>query len=54
MKTKLVTLAVLWAAILYSTVFVVNEILVAQVALLAVAVGVSAHLIRLPTFRKTI
>ncbi len=54
MKTKIVALAVLWAAIIYSTVFVVDEILIAQVALLAIAMGVSVHLIRLPTFRKPI
>jgi uncharacterized protein len=51
-KTKLVTLAILWAAILYSTLMVVDEILIAQIALLAVAVGVSIHLVRVPTYRK--
>jgi len=54
MKTKLMALTVLWAAILYSTFFVVNEILVAQVVLLAIALGVSIHLVRLPTFRKQV
>ncbi|MCW3999602.1 MAG: YbaN family protein [Candidatus Bathyarchaeota archaeon] len=53
MKTKLVALAVLWGTILYSTFFVVDEVLVLQVVLVAIAVGVSAHLIRLPTFKGT-
>jgi uncharacterized membrane protein YbaN (DUF454 family) len=52
MKAKLFTTIFLWAAILYSTLFVVDEILIAQIALLAVAVGVSVHLFRLPTFKK--
>jgi uncharacterized membrane protein YbaN (DUF454 family) len=52
MKTKVVAISMLWAAILFSTFFVVNEILIAQIALLAIAAGVSIHLIRLPTFKK--
>lgn len=52
LKTKVFVLAVLWIAILYSTFFVVDELLIAQVALLLVAVGVSFHLIRLPTFKR--
>ncbi len=51
-KTKLIALTILWAAILYSTLAVVDEILIAQIALLAVAVGVSVHLVRVPTYRK--
>jgi uncharacterized protein len=51
-KTKLVTLTLLWITILYSTCFVVDEILIAQVALLIVAAGVSIHLIRTPTFKS--
>ncbi len=54
MKTKLVAIAVMWTAILYSTFFVVDEILIAQVALLLIAAGVSVHLIRLPTLKKQI
>ena len=49
-KTKIITLSILWITILYSTCFVVDEILIAQVALLLVAAGVSIHLIRTPTF----
>lgn len=51
-KTKMVALAVLWGAILYSTLIVVDEILIAQIALVAIAVGVSVHLFRLPTYHK--
>jgi uncharacterized protein len=53
-KTKIVALAVLWGAILFSTLMVVDEILIAQIALLAIAVGVSVHLFRLPTYRKIV
>ena len=52
MKTKIVAMAFLWAAIVYSSFFVLDEILIAQVALLIVAFAVSVHLIRLPTLKK--
>jgi uncharacterized membrane protein YbaN (DUF454 family) len=52
LKTKIFTLSLLWLAIIYSTFFVVDEILIAQIVLLAIAAGVSVHLIRLPTFKK--
>jgi uncharacterized protein len=51
-KTKIVALTVLWATILYSTFFIVDEILVIQLVLLVIACGVTVHLIRLPTFKK--
>ena len=51
-KTKIVALAFMWIAILYSTLFVVDEFLIAQIVLLLVATGVSVHLIRLPNFKK--
>jgi len=51
-KTKIIAISTMWIAILYSTFFVVDEILVAQIALLVIAAGVSVHLIRLPTFKK--
>jgi uncharacterized protein len=52
MKTKVVVIAVLWISILYSSFFVLDEILIAQVALLLIALGVSVHLLRLPTLKK--
>jgi uncharacterized membrane protein YbaN (DUF454 family) len=51
-KTKIVALSFLWITIIYSTCFVVDEILIAQVALLLVATGVSVHLIRTPTYKS--
>lgn len=51
-KTKLFALTVLWATILFSTFFIVDEILVVQVVLLVIAAGVTAHLVRIPTYRK--
>jgi uncharacterized membrane protein YbaN (DUF454 family) len=52
MKSKILALTLLWTAILYSTFFVVDEVLLAQVALVLVATGVTVHLVRLPTYRK--
>jgi uncharacterized protein len=51
-KTKIVALLVLWTTITYSTLFWI-DILIIQVVLLGVAVAVSTHIIKLPTFRKT-
>ena len=51
-KTKIVALVFMWITILYSTFFVVDEFLIAQIVLLIVAAGVSVHLIRLPNFKK--
>jgi len=53
-KTKIIALSVLWVTILYSTFFVVEEILIAQVVLIIIAFGVSIHLIRIPTYRKQV
>jgi uncharacterized membrane protein YbaN (DUF454 family) len=50
-KTKIFTLAVLWLVISYSALLMVN-VFVMQVALFAVAFGVSVHLITLPTLRQ--
>jgi len=52
LKTKIIAVTLLWVGILYSTIIVVNGFLVAQLALLIIAVGVSIHLVRLPTFKK--
>jgi len=58
MKTKITALTVLWATIGISTVFFLNRLLPPQLVLpmqlimLAVAVGVSIHILRLPTFKK--
>ncbi len=52
MKTKIVAITFLWGAIFFSAFFALDEILIAQVALLLIALGVSIHLLRLPTFKK--
>jgi len=52
LKTKVVAVIVLWVAIFYSAFFALDGFLIAQVILLLIAVGVSIHLIRLPTLKK--
>jgi uncharacterized membrane protein YbaN (DUF454 family) len=57
-KTKITALTVLWGTIGFSTVFMLNRLLPAQlvlplqIAMVAVAIAVSAHILRLPTFKK--
>ena len=53
LKTKIIAISFLWAAILYSTIMVVDEVLVAQLVLLIIACVVSIHLVRIPTFKRT-
>jgi uncharacterized membrane protein YbaN (DUF454 family) len=52
LKTKMAAVTFLWITIIYSAFFVLDEILIAQVALLLIALAVSVHLIRLPTLKK--
>lgn len=58
-KTKIIALTVLWVTIGFSTVFMLNQLLPAtlvlqmQIIMVIVAIAVSAHILRLPTFRKT-
>jgi uncharacterized protein len=57
-RTKITALTVLWVTIGVSTVFFLNRLLPPQLVLpmqlvmIAVAVGVSIHILRLPTFKK--
>jgi len=51
LKAKGFTLALLWIVISYSALFVVN-LLIIQVILFAIAVGVSLHIVTLPTSKK--
>ena len=57
-KTKLTALTMLWVTIGFSTVFMLNRLLPAQLVLpmqlimIAVAIAVSTHILRLPTFKK--
>lgn len=52
MKTKILAITILWATILFSAFYALDEIVIAQIALFAIAIGVSAHLVRLPTLKK--
>ena len=59
MKTKITALTVLWITIVFSSFFLLNRFLPPQLVLpmqlimLAVAIGVSIHILKLPTFRRT-
>ena len=51
-RGKIVTLSLLWITILYSAFFFVTSAVI-QAVLLAVCIGVTIHLVRIPTYRKT-
>ncbi|MEM2967792.1 MAG: YbaN family protein [Candidatus Bathyarchaeia archaeon] len=57
-KTKIIALSVLWVTIGFSTVFALPRllpemiILPMQLAMVAVAVAVSVHILKLPTFKR--
>lgn len=51
LKTKIVALTVLWSGILYSIFFIVNTFIV-QLVLLVIAIAVSLHIFKVPTFKK--
>jgi len=53
MKTKIIALAFLWATITFSAFFMVQNWLLVQLVLFAVAIGVTIHLIKLPTYKET-
>ena len=59
MKTKITAITILWVTILVSVIFFLSRILPPflvlpmQLIMIAVAVVVSIHLLRLPTFKKT-
>jgi len=50
-KAKLFTISLLWILIIYSVFSAVNNLLV-QLVLLAIAIGVTIHLIKLPTLKE--
>ena len=58
-KTKITALTVLWITIVFSTAFMLDRILPPmlvlpmQLIMIAVAIAVSTHILRLPTFKKT-
>jgi len=51
-KTKIAAIATLWITISYSAFFIVN-IWIVQLILFAIAIAVSIHILRLPTYRET-
>jgi hypothetical protein len=57
-KTKITALTVLWATIIISIAFFLNRllppplVLPMQIIMIAVAFGVSFHILKLPTFKK--
>jgi uncharacterized protein len=53
LKTKILALAALWITISYSAFFMVNKWWAVQLILFAIAIAVSIHIIKLPTYRKT-
>ena len=53
LKTKVLGLAVLWITIIYSAFFIVHNLWIVQLILFAVAIGVTIHLVRLPTYKET-
>jgi len=59
MKTKIAALTVLWITIVFSTVFILDRLLPTQLVLpmqlimVAVAIAVSIHILRLPTFKRS-
>lgn len=59
-RTKITALTVLWATIGISIVFLLNRILPQplilplQLIMIVVAIGVSIHILRLPTFKKRV
>ena len=59
MKTKIAALTVLWITIVFSTVFMLGRLLPAQLVLpmqlimVAIAIAVSIHILRRPTFKRS-
>jgi len=51
-KTKIIAIATLWITISYSALFII-DIWIVQLILFAIAIAVSIHIIRLPTYRET-
>ena len=52
LKTKVFTLSLLWIVITYSALFML-EILIVQIILFIIAIGVSIHIVTLPTLKRS-
>lgn len=51
LRAKAFTISLLWVVITYSALFMVNAIIV-QIFLFIIAIGVSIHIITIPTFKR--
>jgi uncharacterized membrane protein YbaN (DUF454 family) len=51
LRAKLFTISLLWILIYYSVFFAVNNTIV-QLALAFIAIGVTIHLVKIPTLRE--
>jgi uncharacterized membrane protein YbaN (DUF454 family) len=51
LKAKIFTASLLWIFIIYSVLYAVNNIII-QLVLIIIAVGVTIHLIKLPTLKE--
>jgi len=51
-KGKIFTLTLLWITMLYSSLFLIDSLII-QVTLLIVPAAVTIHIYRIPTFKKT-
>ena len=51
-KTKIAAIATLWITISYSALFII-DIWIVQLILFVIAIAVSIHILRLPTYRET-
>jgi uncharacterized membrane protein YbaN (DUF454 family) len=51
LRAKLFTVSLLWLLIIYSVFFVLSNLIV-QIVLFSIAVGVTIHLIKLPTLKE--
>ena len=54
LKAKVISLSTMWASILYAVLFVASGKIWLQVLLLCIAVGVSIHILRFKTRRKSV
>ena len=54
LKTKVISLSTMWASILYATFFVASGKIWLQVLLLCIALGVSIHILRFKTRKKSV
>ena len=52
LKTKILAVAFLWITISFSAYFMLQKWLIIQLILFAIAIAVTIHLVRLPTYRE--